>query len=356
MVPTATPALDVQGVVRRYGASVAVDEVSLAVAPGEVVTMLGPSGCGKSTLLRAIAGIDRVDGGRILIGGTQVAGAGARDVPPERRHVGMVFQNYALWPHMTVAAHVEYPLRRAGVHRAERTRRVAETLATVQLSGFERRYPGELSGGQQQRVSLARAIAADPTLVLMDEPLSNLDAQLRDQMREEIKRVQLDRRLSMVYVTHDQMEALALSDRVAVMRSGKIVQCGPPEVVYHEPATAYVAAFLGASNALRGRAVDEHRVRLDSGQTISCRSFGTAPADDVVAMSRPGSIVFVAADTPGSIPVDVLRSAFLGGVYEHTVRVGSHDETMLVRSALPAPADPPGVVVEQCFIYPNARP
>lgn len=327
------PVLDLRKVVRRYGGVTAVDEVSLTVGPGEVLTLLGPSGCGKSTLLRAIAGIDRIDDGEIFIAGQLVAGPKVRSVAPERRNIGMVFQNYALWPHMSVHAHVEFPLKRAGIGRTERERRIARTLETVRLTGLERRYPGELSGGQQQRVSLARAIAADPALVLMDEPLSNLDAQLRDEMRDEIKRVQSTRRFPMVYVTHDQMEALALSDRVAVMRDGVVVQCDRPETIYRSPVSPYVARFLGACNTLRGFVTGPDRIGLRSGGVLTCTTGTLRTGDDVTVLFRPAAVT-LHPNRPGDPDAPcgrVVRSSFLGTVHEHQI-ITDNGEELLVRT------------------------
>jgi putative spermidine/putrescine transport system ATP-binding protein len=237
--------LDVQGASKAYGPTVALREVDLAVAPGELVTLLGPSGSGKSTLLRAIAGFEALDAGRVKLRGRDVA-----RMTPAEREVGMVFQHYALFPHMTVAGNVGYGLKMRGSRRAERAVRVREVIDLLRLAGYENRYPRQLSGGEQQRVALGRALAYDPEIVLMDEPLGALDRALRTELEYEIRRVHRDLGTTILYVTHDQREALALSDRVAVMRDGRIVEVGSPEVLYGRPRTSFVASFFGNANLL----------------------------------------------------------------------------------------------------------
>ena len=328
-------AVSVNGVVRRFGAVAAVNGASFDVHEGEVLTLLGPSGCGKSTLLRCLAGIDRIDAGQIDIGGRTVARAGHVNVPPERRHVGMVFQSYALWPHMKVEANVAYPLKRAKVPADERKRRVVEALEAVHLGDLAKRYPGELSGGQQQRVSLARAIVADPALLLMDEPLSNLDAQLRDAMRAEIQRVQRDRGLTMIYVTHDQQEALALSDRILVMRAGQVMQDGTPQEIYGAPNSPYVARFVGESNRISGTMSGPDRVRLPDGSELACRPVAVTPGDEVDLMFRPDAIRLDEAEGPVGT---VVSSAFLGSVYEVVIDLDSGDRVMAHSTTPPAGA------------------
>jgi ABC-type Fe3+/spermidine/putrescine transport system ATPase subunit len=240
------PAIRLEGVTKRFGNVVAVREVSLEIGRGEFFSLLGPSGCGKTTLLRILAGFERPDGGRVFIDGRDVT-----DVPPQQRPTAMVFQNYALFPHMTVGENVGYGLRVRKVGRAERERRVAEALGRVDLAAYAARPVTQLSGGQQQRVALARALAVAPSVILFDEPLSNLDVALREQTRRELKLLQHALGTTSVYVTHDQQEALALSDRIAVMRAGVFQQVGTPEVLYRAPDTAFVAQFLGGSNLIR---------------------------------------------------------------------------------------------------------
>ncbi|MGE0718888.1 MAG: ABC transporter ATP-binding protein [Alphaproteobacteria bacterium] len=253
--PGAAAGLDVAGLVRRFGDTAAVDGIDVAVAPGEFFTVLGPSGCGKTTLLRCVAGILEPDAGRIAIGGRDVTRAPIWD-----RRIGLVFQSYALFPHLTVAQNVGFGLAMQRVPRAERGPRIARALQTVRLEGYEKRKPAELSGGQQQRVALARAIVIEPDLLLLDEPLSNLDARLREDMRGEL--VDLQRRVGIttVLVTHDIHEAFALSDRVAVMRAGKVEQIGAPTQLYERPASGFVARFLGPANEWPARIA-----RIDQG-------------------------------------------------------------------------------------------
>ncbi len=237
------PGVRLERVTKRFGKVTAVQALTLDVAPGEFFSLLGPSGCGKSTMLRMIGGFERPDEGRVIIGESDVT-----DLSPQRRPTAMVFQNYALFPTMTVGENVAYGLRVRKLPRMEREERVRDTLARVDLSGFEDKHVTQLSGGQQQRVALARALAVRPGVLLFDEPLSNLDVGLREQTRRELKVLQARLGTTSIYVTHDQQEALALSDRIAVMRGGRIQQVGAPETLYREPETAFVAQFLGGSN------------------------------------------------------------------------------------------------------------
>ncbi len=239
--------IEIQGVTKRFGAVTAVDRVDLTVADGELFTLLGPSGCGKTSLLRLLAGFYQPDSGIIRFGERVVNG-----LPPYERRIGMVFQNYALWPHMTVADNIGYGLRLRKLAAPELQARLGEGLRKVNLTGFEARYPGQLSGGQQQRVALARALVLNPDILLLDEPLSNLDAKIRVQVRAEIRRLQQELRITTIYVTHDQEEALSLSDRVAVMRDGRVLQVGPPKELYERPRTRFVADFVGTNNLVPG--------------------------------------------------------------------------------------------------------
>jgi iron(III) transport system ATP-binding protein len=234
---------------KRFGGVTAVDAVTLDIADGELFTLLGPSGCGKTTLLRLIAGFYRPDAGTLSFDERVV-----NQIPPYARNIGMVFQNYALWPHMTVFQNVAYGLRLRGLSGAALAARVAEGLRKVNLAGLEGRYPGQLSGGQQQRVALARALVLNPGILLLDEPLSNLDAKIRVQVRAEIRGLQQDLGITTVYVTHDQEEALSLSDRVAVMRDGRVLQVGAPRDLYERPRTRFVADFVGTNNLVAGTA------------------------------------------------------------------------------------------------------
>ena len=244
----------VRSLLKRYGDAVALHRISFEVGEGEFVSLLGPSGCGKTTTLRCIAGLERGDEGTIEIGDSRVSDFGANVVaPPEQRGIGMVFQSYAIWPHMTVYRNVAYPLVARGVPKSEIDPAVREMLELVDMADFAERPATNLSGGQQQRVALARALVAKPRVLLLDEPLSNLDAKLRDQMRVELRQIQQRLGVTAVYVTHDQSEAMALSDRVIVMNKGRIEQANGPRQIYQEPATAFVAAFVGTTNFLRGR-------------------------------------------------------------------------------------------------------
>ena len=250
-------------VTKRFGEVVAADDITLDIVEGEFFTFLGPSGCGKTTTLRLIAGLEYPDSGRIFFGDEDVT-----DQPPYRRGTGMVFQNYALWPHMTVYENVAYGLKIRKLPKEEIRRRVYEVLELVKLRGLENRYPTQLSGGQQQRVALARALVIRPRVLLLDEPLSNLDAKLRLEMREEIKSIQKELKITTIYVTHDQEEALAISDRIAVMNRGKVVQVGAPREVYRYPKSLFVATFLGRCTLLEGTVErvqgDVVQVRVDS--------------------------------------------------------------------------------------------
>src|SRR5258706_10042750 len=242
------PGVVLKALTKRYGDVAAVESLSLDIKPGELVALLGPSGCGKTTTLRLVAGFLRPEAGEIWVG-DRCLSSPASVIPPERRRRAMIFQSYALWPHMTVAQNVAYGLRfKAGVSRADRARRALDMLRTVQLAGFESRYPGELSGGQQQRVAVARALVVEPEILLLDEPLSNLDANLREEMRFEIRRLHEAFGITTLYVTHDQAEAMVISDRVAVLNRGRVEQVGTAEDLFDRPRTRFVAEFIGRTN------------------------------------------------------------------------------------------------------------
>jgi len=253
------PDVELLGVTKRFGANAAVDDLDLAVRPGEFLSLLGPSGCGKTTTLRLIAGFERPDGGEVRIGGRDVS-----RVPPYRREVNTVFQSYALFPHLSVHDNVAYGLKQRGLSRSDRRTRAAEMLELVRLPGFGERKPRQLSGGQQQRVALARALVMQPRVLLLDEPLGALDLKVRKELQIELKRIQEEIGITFVYVTHDQEEALAMSDRVVVMNAGRIEQLGAPREIYDRPATEWVAGFIGDTNFIRlnGRAVGVRPERL----------------------------------------------------------------------------------------------
>jgi len=273
-----TTAAEFVGVTQRFGDFTAVDDIDLAIPTGQLTTLLGPSGCGKTTSLRMLAGYTQPTAGRIMIAGTD-----ATRMPPEKRGLGMVFQSYALFPHMSVAENVGYGLKLRKVPTAERTRRVAEALDLVGLGHLAASRPKKLSGGQQQRVALARAIAITPTLLLLDEPLSNLDARLRVQMRAEIRRIQAETGLTVVLVTHDQDEALEMSDRMVLMRAGKIMQEGAPVDVFSAPANRFVAEFLGYENFLTAADSSLLTVRPEHLALGSAPAAGGLHLDGVVA-------------------------------------------------------------------------
>ncbi|HEX2099708.1 MAG TPA: ABC transporter ATP-binding protein [Candidatus Synoicihabitans sp.] len=265
---TAAPLIEIRSVTKRFGAFTAVDDVTLAVQPGEFLTLLGPSGCGKTTLLRLLSGFEHPDAGTIRIGGEEVT-----HLAPYRRNVNQVFQSYALFPHLTVRENIGFGLRMQKVPAAEAARRIAEVVDLVALGGFEDRRPHQLSGGQRQRVALARAIVPRPSVLLLDEPLSALDAKLRQQMQVELKRLQKRLGLTFVFVTHDQEEALTMSDRIAVFNHGRIEQLGTTSEIYHQPKTAFVADFIGDANLLEAEMIHRNgvagRVRLEGGLEIS---------------------------------------------------------------------------------------
>ena len=290
---------------KQYGRLAAVDDVSLEVRRGEFFSLLGPSGCGKTTTLRLIAGLAEPDGGTIRILGDDVTG-----VPTNKRHIGMVFQNYALFPHMTVSENVAFGLRMRKVKRVEAAARVARALEMVRLQGVEQRQPRQLSGGQQQRVALARAIVIEPKVLLLDEPLSNLDAKLRKEMQLELRALQRRLGITAVYVTHDQEEALTLSDRIAVMHNGHVAQCADPHAIYRTPANRFVAEFIGRVNLIRGT------VERRDGNTMyqtECGTMFSLPPRLLLSVDatrklnlvlRPESIQL---DPPGDTGVDGIR-------------------------------------------------
>ncbi len=240
--------ISLKNIFKRFGKLEAVSGVTLDIDDGELFTLLGPSGCGKTTLLRLVAGFYKPDGGEVLFDGRSVS-----NIPPAERGIGMEFQNYALWPHMTIYDNVAYGLKLRKFSADEITAKVTRVMKMVNLTGLEKRYPGQLSGGQQQRVALVRALVLDPDVLLLDEPLSNLDAKIRVQVRAEIRKLQKELNVTTIYVTHDQEEALTLSDRITVMNFGKIQQIGPPKALYERPENAFVADFIGINNLIRGR-------------------------------------------------------------------------------------------------------
>jgi ABC-type Fe3+/spermidine/putrescine transport system ATPase subunit len=303
-------------VTKRFGTTTAVDRVSLDIGDGELFTLLGPSGCGKTTLLRLVAGFYAPDGGEIRFGARRVDG-----LAPYERNIGMVFQNYALWPHMTVRGNVTYGLRLRKLAADDIERRLAAGLAKVNLTGLEDRYPGQLSGGQQQRVALARALVLNPDILLLDEPLSNLDAKIRVQVRGEIRTLQKDLGITTLYVTHDQEEALSLSDRVAVMRDGRVQQVAAPKTLYERPVNRFVADFVGTNNFVAG--VCKERVGGDmlvetALGPLRARATELAPGERCVLAIRPENLGLAAAGA-NIVEGRVQLSAYLGSTLRYDV-------------------------------------
>ncbi|MBK1697257.1 ABC transporter ATP-binding protein [Rhodovibrio salinarum] len=306
-----------EGVTKDFDGTRAVDDANLKVADGELVALLGASGCGKTTLLRLIAGFERVNAGRIAIGGQQVAGPDTH-TSVEDRNVGIVFQSYALWPHMSVAENVGFPLKVARVPRSEARQRIERALDTVGLAGAGERQPGTLSGGQRQRVALARCLVMEPDVVLLDEPLANLDVHLRASMQETFHDFHRRSGQTMVYITHDQAEAMALADRVAVMDGGRLLQVARPDVLYHRPATPTVAGFIGASTVVpvfvRGGEMQETRQVDLLGVAVTVRAEPAAPHDGAAqVMLRPGDLVIHDAPSDDRLAVRVVRRIYAGG-------------------------------------------
>jgi ABC-type Fe3+/spermidine/putrescine transport system ATPase subunit len=328
--------LVITALTKRYQSVAALDGVDLTIRRGELLTLLGPSGCGKTTLLRAVAGFNAQDEGSISVAGRSLDG-----VPPHRRDFGMVFQNYAIFPHLTVADNVAYGLRARGVGREDIRRRVAASLEKVQLGHLAQRFPDAMSGGQKQRVGLARAMVIEPELLLMDEPLSNLDAKLRIEMRQQIRLMQREQGISTLYVTHDQEEAMAISDRIAVMRGGRIEQLGTPEAIYENPETSFVADFVGGSNWLDA-VLEGRTLRHGAGESIVL-------PDSFALAGHPGGAVRIslraedldlagAGDMRPNIAGTVLVRSYLGRQTRLRVRLadGVEIDADVVGAAPPA--------------------
>lgn len=320
--------VELSDVVKRFGSLEAVSHVSLAIRDGELFTLLGPSGCGKTTILRLIGGFHKADHGVITFGGRNVTG-----IPPYERNIGMVFQNYALWPHMTIFDNVAYGLKLKKVVKEKIAERVSNALGLVNLKGLEKRYPGELSGGQQQRVALARALVLNPEVLLLDEPLSNLDAKIRLQVRAEIRKLQKELAITTIYVTHDQEEALTLSDRIAVIEQGRLMQLGTPWDLYERPANPFVADFIGINNLIPGRVQETTgggksvKVLTDVGVLQGESDVRLADGDQCMLCVRPetASIGSQAATREGtnSISGMVGFASFIGNAVRYDVEIGS---------------------------------
>ncbi len=350
--------LSVEDLSVGYGRVMAVRNISFAVEDGEFVSLLGPSGCGKTTTLRCIAGLESSIDGTIRIG-EEVVVADGKDVPPEKRDINMVFQSYAVWPHMTVFENVAYGLRSRREPAPTISRKVEDVLKLVGLEGFAERYGTELSGGQQQRVALARAIVTSPRLLLFDEPLSNLDAGLRDRMRFEL--VDLQRRLGQtsLYVTHDQAEAMLMSDRIILMRDGEIIQSGTPRDLYDRPASRFAAEFLGNANILEGtivktRAGGSALVSLPDGQVIEGRfsrpESAASDAPVLIAVRAESIAIAGSGGNPNCFAAEVASVSFLGAVVICLLKIGP----MSVRAELPARRAPHIGEIIQVRIDPDA--
>ena len=308
--------VNIQNVTKAFGDNVVLREFNATFRDGEFITLLGPSGCGKTTMLRIIAGFEKPTAGEVFIDGTLVSG-GKTFVPPEKRGIGMVFQSYAVWPHMNVFDNVAYPLTIRHVPKAEVKASVERVLGIVHLSQYAERFPSQLSGGQQQRVALARALVAEPKLLLLDEPLSNLDAKLRESMRFEIKEIQRKLGITVVYVTHDQTEAMTMSDRIFLINRGEIQQCGTPQEIYNSPVNQFVADFLGKVDFFKGEVKDGRIVfPAMGGQSIPYAGPRTGAVDVAI---RPENLFF----TENGVLHGVLETQYyLGDVDDCRVRVG----------------------------------
>jgi iron(III) transport system ATP-binding protein len=302
-----------------------VDDISLTIEHGHLVCLLGPSGCGKTTTLRLIAGFVEPSKGEIRVGDKLVSSP-AHSLPPEKRNMSMIFQSYALWPHMTVAENIVYGLKLRKMDRASIGKKLDAILATTRLAPLAQRYPGELSGGQQQRVALARALIVEPETLLLDEPLSNLDANLREEMRFEVRRLHDAYRYTTIYVTHDQSEAMTTADLIAVMNAGKIEQAGSPEDIYDRPRSEFVARFIGSSNVIKGKGIDAARIDF-AGTPLRCVGEQIKSGTSIPVSIRPHDIAISAAQRQGEnvVSATVVRQVFLGGSRDYMVeaKVGS---------------------------------
>src|SRR4051812_27234459 len=326
--------VELRGLTKRYGPLAVVDDISITIEHGRLVCLLGPSGCGKTTTLRLIAGFIEPSAGEIAVGDRLVSSP-SRTVPPERRNMSMIFQSYALWPHMTVAENVAYGLKLRKVDRDTVGRKLKSILSTTHLDKLAERYPGELSGGQQQRVALARALIVEPEPLLLDEPLSNLDANLREEMRFEVRRLHDQYRYTTVYVTHDQSEAMTTADIIAVMNAGKIEQAGSPEEIYDRPRSEFVARFIGSSNILKGKALDSGRVAF--ADTVLRCTGGELRAGAETAVSIRQHVIKLWSSKPeqteNTVPGTVVRQVFLGSSRDYMVEAADGTQMRVVASA-----------------------
>jgi iron(III) transport system ATP-binding protein len=327
--------LELESLTKRFGRVAAVDDLSLTIDHGLLVCLLGPSGCGKTTTLRLIAGFVDPDAGSIRVGGRTISAPG-RSQPPERRNMSMIFQSYALWPHMTIFENIAYGLTLRRVGKPELTRRVAAILEATHLAEFAGRYPSELSGGQQQRVALARALVVEPETLLLDEPLSNLDANLREEMRFEIRRLHDAYKYTTVYVTHDQAEAMTTADIIVVMQRGRVEQMGSPEEIYQRPRSEFVARFLGGTNIFRGRKIGRDLVDC-GGLVLRCGQGEYAATGETAVSVRTHDIGFAengagdpGEERPNEAAGRVLRQAYLGAHRDYLVAIGGGQQVRVL--------------------------
>jgi iron(III) transport system ATP-binding protein len=326
--------VELRGLTKRYDSSAVVDDVSLHIEHGRLVCLLGPSGCGKTTTLRLIAGFVEPSDGEIYVGDKLVSSA-ARTLPPERRNMSMIFQSYALWPHMTVTENVVYGLKLRKLDRETIARKLHAILTATRLAALADRYPGELSGGQQQRVALARALIVDPETLLLDEPLSNLDANLREEMRFEVRRLHDEYRYTTVYVTHDQSEAMTTADLIAVMNVGKIEQVGSPEDIYNRPRSEFVARFIGASNVVKGKALDDNHISF-AGTPLRCIGGKLVTGAEIPVSIRQhdiGLFANVPSMTENVVTAKVVRQVFLGDSRDYMVEVDGGTQLRVIAAA-----------------------
>jgi iron(III) transport system ATP-binding protein len=326
--------VELRGLTKRYGSAAVVDDVSLHIEHGHLVCLLGPSGCGKTTTLRLIAGFVEPSAGEIRVGDKLISSP-AHTVPPERRQMSMIFQSYALWPHMTVAENIVYGLKLRKLDRDVIGQKLDAILATTKLAPLAERYPGELSGGQQQRVALARALIVEPETLLLDEPLSNLDANLREEMRFEVRRLHDAYRYTTVYVTHDQSEAMTTADLICVMNAGKIEQSGSPEEIYDRPRSEFVARFIGSSNVIKGKGLADGRVDF-AGVTLRCTGEKVVAGAQTAVSIRPHDIALSAKqpqETENVVPATVVRQVFLGDSRDYMVEVKDGTQLRVVTAA-----------------------
>ena len=326
--------VELRGLTKKYGPLAVVDDVSMLIEHGSLVCLLGPSGCGKTTTLRLIAGFVEPTAGEIRVG-DRVVSTPQRTLPPERRNMSMIFQSYALWPHMTVTENIVYGLKLRKVDADTIRKKLDDILATTRLAPLADRYPGELSGGQQQRVALARALIVEPETLLLDEPLSNLDANLREEMRFEVRRLHDEYRYTTVYVTHDQAEAMTTADVIAVMNAGKIEQSGSPEDIYDRPRSEFVARFIGMSNVVRGKTLDGSHVSF-AGVPLRVTGEPLKAGGETAVSIRQHQIELLAkepADKGNTIPAKVVRQVFLGSSRDYMVEVVDGTQLRVVTSA-----------------------